>query len=154
MKESESQEWLFEIAELDRINGIKPDYSYLPRFPNPKNENQKLLEAQAKWVIDRDEKSWEYIWLRAMTIAKKIIRKKYADRLRGDLEDRAISAVEYVLRRYTKRPGWCVKKNFSAAIYNGCQHAMDYCTKADRIVDFVDFDKLNLVLEFGDEKQN
>lgn len=53
-------------------------------------------------------------------------------------EEKKACAVEYVLRRYKTRFGYCVTSNFISVLRDGVRHALYHRTKADMLVDFVE----------------
>lgn len=47
--------------------------------------------------------------------------------------------MNYVISSYLKKPEWFIKKNLPGYLYKRVQHELYYQTKAQEIVDFVDF---------------
>lgn len=103
----------------------------LPYFSAPKNDNERMLNFQ-KELLSGDRNAEARLWNLAITVAKRMVRKEakeHQQKLTGDeVYDKAMEAVEYVLRRYRKtysngKP-YAVEKNFISAIYNGVRHAM------------------------------
>lgn len=106
----------------------------LPFFPEPRNDNEILLNLQRRILADKDGSAWGEMWERCMVIAGKLIsieRKAKGLHFSADeLEDLKIDAVTYVLRRYRKtyRDGsvWHVEKSFINALRGGVLHALYY----------------------------
>ncbi len=114
--------------------------SELPFFDTPKNDNETLMNLQYMYLSKKDRKAQESLWLISIAIAKKLIRKEQKEKkfflAASDLEDKAVEAVEYILRRYDRRKDnacWCVRKNFISAIYNGVRHALYYQNKTEQL---------------------
>lgn len=106
----------------------------LPFFPEPRNDNEILLNLQRRLLADNDKSAWGELWERCMAIAGKLItieRKAKGLHFSDDeLEDLKIDAVMYVLRRYRKTYSggavWHVKKSFMNALRGGVLHALYY----------------------------
>jgi len=112
----------------------------LPFFAEPKNDSQILINLQYAYLAKNDKKALGELWLKSIEIAKKLIRNErkqkgfYLDN--ADFDDKAIEAVEYVLRRYAKRKDnycWSVRNNFVSALYNGVRHALYYQSKSEQL---------------------
>lgn len=120
----------------------------VPYFEHPKDLNETLLNLQHDWLILKDKKAWARLWQLSIAYAESEILKQkeiHGFRLASDeKEDKALNAVEYVLRRYTTRRGWCVKKSFISQIYGGVMHAlwsMNLNQKFDADVEHIDFEE-------------
>ena len=112
----------------------------LPFYAEPKNDSEILINLQYAYLAKNDRKAHRDLWLKSIEIAKKLIRNErkqkgfYLDD--ADFEDKAIEAVEYVLRRYSERKDnycWSVRKNFVSALYNGVRHALYYQSKSEQL---------------------
>lgn len=111
--------------------GTPPD---LLRFPDPKNDNEKLLNYQYEWLVHKDAKAWEALWILSRQIARRMIltlaKKKGFVMDPLTLEDKADDAIIYILRRYQR--GWYVRKAYHKAIKEGVIHAIWHRTKAQK----------------------
>lgn len=112
----------------------------LPFYAEPKNDSEILINLQSAYLAKNDRKAHRDLWLKSIEIAKKLIRNErkqkgfYLDD--ADFEDKAIEAVEYVLRRYSERKDnycWSVRKNYVSALYNGVRHALYYQSKSEQL---------------------
>ena len=112
----------------------------LPFYAEPKNDSEILINLQYAYLAKNDRKAHRDLWLKSIEIAKKLIRNErkqkgfYLDD--ADFEDKAIEAVEYVLRRYSERKNnycWSVRKNYVSALYNGVRHALYYQSKSEQL---------------------
>lgn len=112
----------------------------LPFYAEPKNDSEILINLQYAYLAKNDRKAHRDLWLKSIEIAKKLIRNErkqkgfYLDD--ADFEDKAIEAVEYVLRRYSERKDnycWSVRKNYVSALYNGVRHALYYQSKSEQL---------------------
>lgn len=140
----------------------------LPRFDNPSTDNERLLTYQARWLEDGDEGARASLWELALVVAARCARgefwKRHVRPRDGDTEDCAMEAVLYVMGRYSSPVtytrtadgrlirfrdvyGWnyCVMKDYVSVLAQAVRHAMDYRTKADKIVSFVPAEELNLI---------
>lgn len=129
--------FFFEFTYQDFINE-------LPFFNNPKNDNEKLINLQYMFLARNDKKAQAELWLKSTEIAKKLIKKERKEKAffldPDDLDDKALEAVEYVMRRYGKKTEndcWCVRTNYISAIFNGVRHALYYRSKSDELYDRV-----------------
>ncbi|MBB5227407.1 hypothetical protein DYE50_01290 [Treponema ruminis] len=112
----------------------------LPFYAEPKNDSEILINLQYAYLAKNDRKAHRDLWLKSIEIAKKLIRNErkqkgfYLDD--ADFEDKAIEALEYVLRRYSERKDnycWSVRKNYVSALYNGVRHALYYQSKSEQL---------------------
>ena len=112
----------------------------LPFFAEPKTDSDFLINLQYAFLARKDRQAQAKLWLKSIEIAKKFIhseRKKKGFFLDDtDFEEKAIAAVEYIMRRYAKRKDnycWSVRKNYVSAIYNGVRHALFYQNKSEQL---------------------
>ena len=119
----------------------------LPYYPEPRDDNQRLLNYQHDWLEKNDTGAWSRLWVLARKVARRMIRameKKRGFTLdRLDEDDRVDTAVCYVLRRY--QDGWYVKKAYLKAIKEGVVHALWYRTMADEVQDSIPDDQMALI---------
>ena len=98
------------------------------------------MNYQKDYIEKNDTAAWNEMWAISLAIAKKIITKEVKKKGffldTSDMEDKAYSAVEYVLRRYKTRPKYYVKKSIVAVIRGGVVHALYYRTKIDKLTDY------------------
>lgn len=140
----------------------------LPRFDNPATDNEKLLTFQARWLEDGDEAARASLWELALAVSVRCCRSAFWKRKLHPcpeaVEDCSMEAVLYVMGRYSSPVtytrtadgrlirfrdvyGWnyCVMKDYVSVLAQAVRHAMDYRTKADKIVSFVPAEELNLI---------
>ena len=145
----------------------------LPRFGSPSSDNERLLTYQARWLEDGDEGARSELWALALEVAGRCCRGDFFKRRvrpsPEELEDCAMEAVLYVMGRYAspmtykRLPsgeyvrcrdvyGWnyCVTKDYVSVLAQAAKHAIDYRTKADKLVDFVSQEAID-VLAAGEE---
>ena len=104
------------------------------------SNNQKLLDYQNDYLDNGNLESWGALWLLSFETCKNIIRghiKRLGFWLSEGytVEDKAMEAVIYVLRRYKTRPGYRIEKNFISALKFSVQHALFYQTMESRVYD-------------------
>lgn len=130
---------LFPELEAERKEREKRNLmETLPRFPEPRNDSEELINLQWRYLALDDRGAWATLWMRCLKVAGKLIRKEQKEKgfslSEYDYEDKKLEAVEYVLRRYSKtyrdRSGserrWFVSRNFISALYGGVRHALYY----------------------------
>lgn len=112
----------------------------LPFFAEPKTDSEILINLQYAYLARKDRKAQTALWLKAIVIAKKFIRRERKEKGffldDSDFEEKAVEAVEYIMRRYARRKDnycWSVRKNYVSAIYNGVRHALYYQNKAEQL---------------------
>ncbi len=100
-------------------------------------DNERLMDLQKRF-LSGDCGAWAGLWVNSFELAQKMIisemKKKNLHFDEDMLYDLSINAVEYVLRRFRKKTGYKVNKNFASAIYFGCKHSIYYRTKADELM--------------------
>ena len=137
----------------------------LPRYDNPSGDNELMLTLQARWLEDGDTSAESELSTEARKMAERCVMGLYKARgikyTREDVDDRASSALLYVMRRYRnpsvkcrtkngwkttykKAYGWnyCVLKDFVSVIRQGVRHAVDWRSKSEQIMDYVDYETL------------
>lgn len=112
----------------------------LPFFAEPKNDSEILINLQYLYLTKQDRIAQRDLWLKSLTIAKRLIKKEQKEKGffldESDFDEKAIEAVEYILRRYKKHKDnahWVVRENFVSAIYNGVRHALYYQSKSEQL---------------------
>lgn len=109
-----------------------------------KSDNDELLDLQAKWLDTHNAAVWHDLWLLSYAVCKRIVlhqmrlHKLYFTQ--EGINDKAVSACEYVLRRYKQPPRqhrcvYFVKSNFVATLHFGVIHAMYHLRPNDIIND-------------------
>lgn len=107
----------------------------LPYYSNPKNDSERLLNYQYEYIKNNNEKAWGDLITLSFIVTKRLVwrwmklHKLQLDDIEQD--EKTSIAVEYVLRRYKTRIGYCVTKNFITALNDGVKHAMLYTTKIE-----------------------
>lgn len=121
----------------------------LLRFPDPKNDNEKLLNYQYEWLVHKDAKAWEGLWILSRQIARRMIltlaKKKGFVMDPLTLEDKADDAIIYILRRYQR--GWYVRKAYHKAIKEGVIHAIWHRTKAQKNEVLMDDETISRIVQ-------
>lgn len=106
------------------------------------DDNTKLLELQNRF-LDGDLSAWSELWKLSFLVCKRIIlheqKKKGFFINQDDCDDKALNAVEYVLRRYKKTykngSKYRVKSNFISVLHFGVIHSLYYKTENDKVFD-------------------
>lgn len=112
----------------------------LPRFEDPKDDNERLLNYQYDWLVNKDQKAWEALWILSRKMARKFVltfaKKKGLKLDLLTVEDKTDEAVVYILRRYQR--GWYVRRAYCTAIKEAVVHALFHRTKARQLEVFMD----------------
>lgn len=144
----------FSDVDLARIEGRLEkterevlDKWSLPYFSEPKNDNERLLNAQRDY-ISGNAKAAEYLYTKGAEIALRYINTAARkNRLVACLDgatraEKAHNAAVYIIEQYIKHPEWYIRTSYTGYLYLRVQHELFYKTKADEIVDFVDWENL------------
>lgn len=120
----------------------------IPYFPNPKNDNEMLFNYQYDFIKNGNSEAWGKLLLLAFDVTKNLLWQWLRDHRDVFLDDiaqdeKTSEAVEYVLRRYKKNVGWCVRKNYIGALKGGVLHVMRYSTMITRMTSYLEDEKLD-----------
>jgi hypothetical protein len=157
MNESERQKYLqlkqqvlpFDFWETEKQEEEKrhqKQINNLPHFPEPKNDNEYLLECQ--WQYKHGDKTaLVKMYKKAKTISHKFInvigqKNRHVYSLSyGEKKIKAEDAVTYMIEQYIKRPDFAIIQNFPGYLFLRVVHELYYLRSVDKIVDFVDLQK-------------
>lgn len=111
-------------------------------YENPKNDNEKLCNLQAEFLRTHSKKAEAQLWITCLEIVHKFInleqKEKHFFMNEDDKQDKAIEAVEYVMRRYMRRykklrnkgkmetQFWAGRTSFLNALYGAVKHSLYY----------------------------
>ena len=118
----------------------------LPHFPEPKNDNEYLLECQWQYKHG-DMTALGRMYKRAVTLSLKFINaigqtNRHVKTLSwGEKKIKAEDAATYMIEQYIKRPDFVITKNFPGYLFLRIAHELYYRRKVDKVVDFVDLQK-------------
>ena len=118
----------------------------LPHFPNPRNDNEYLLECQWQYRHG-DQTALERMYKRSRTICFKFInaigQKNHHVKAMpyGAKKIKAEDAATYMIEQFIKRPDFAIEKNFPGYLFLRVAHELYYRRKVDKLVDFVDLQK-------------
>lgn len=126
--------------QLELFNDyVDMDIKSIPYYENPSNDNERLLTYQYRYLVLHDNTAYASMWTEGVEIAKKFIRKERGQkgfRLDHDeVMDKAIDAVEYVLRRFKRNSDYYIKDSFTSELYFGVIHALYHQTQSQMILD-------------------
>lgn len=139
------------------------------------NDNDRLLALQYKVLMSSDKDATAQLWLFGAEVCKRIIKNKAKRKgivySTGDLQDLSITAVEYVLKRYTKKKiiyhdkvlgkttyqerfGWryFVKDNFIKVFSDAVTHAMFHRTKSEKNIIYMSDCDIAALIDKGAKK--
>lgn len=111
---------------------------------NCNDDNKRLLELQDRF-FSGDSSAWAELWILSLQVCRRIIRHEQETKgffiSQDDFKDKAINAVEYVLRRYRKKykdgRKYRIETNFVSALYFGVKHSLYYRPEKDKAFDNV-----------------
>ena len=118
----------------------------LPHFPEPKNDNEYLLECQWEYRHG-DQDALVRMYRKSKTLGMKFINaigqtNRHVKALSyGTKKIKAEDAATYMLEQYIKRPDFAITKNFPGYLFLRIAHELYYMRKVDHLVDFVDLQK-------------
>lgn len=118
-----------------------------PHYESPRNDNERLLELQFQYRNENKPAALVQLLELAETIALKMINKETRRNrhIKGlaiwQRKEKAHDAAIYFFEQYSKKPAFCIKKNFPGYIFLRVQHELYYRRECDKIVDFVDLEE-------------
>lgn len=144
----------FDFYELQDIqNENEKPKPALPHFDEPQNDNERLLNYQWEYRERGDARALKKMYSLGYTVAMKYIETKAKGNrhVKGlcwsDKEEKAHNAIAYILTRYGTHREWYIKKSVTGYIYLRVKFELYYQTKADKIVRFLDGEKINRVID-------
>jgi len=146
--------WETEKEEAEK--NLKEQTDALPHFPEPKNDNEFLLECQWEYRHG-DRKALVRMYQLSRTLSLKFInaiaqKNKHVRSLTWETKKiKAEDAATYMIEQYIKRADFEVIKNFPGYLFLRVVHELYYMRKVDKIVDFVDLQKF---IREGDEDKD
>ncbi len=157
MNEEERQKWLqakqqvlpFDFWEVEKQEAAKrhqEQTNSLPHFPEPKNDNEYLLECQWQYRHG-DDTALVKMYKRARTLGLKFINaigqsNRHVKALPYESKKiKAEDAATYMIEQYIKRPNFAIERNWPGYLFLRVAHEVYYRRKVDKVVDFVDLQK-------------
>lgn len=131
----------FDIEEVKII-----DWSRLPHFSTPTNDNECLLEFQYQYRAEGKTEALNNIYMLGKEVCLKLINKEVKTNKKLKLlsveerEEKAHNAASYVVCQITKDREWFIKSSFTGYLYLRVKHELYYHRKVDKIVQFVNWD--------------
>lgn len=126
--------------QIEHDNSFKAMLDKLVYYPDPKNDNELLLNYQHDY-LHGDNSAWEKMWnLSLIVVHRMFFTQIKTNRLHYSADERyekELSAVEYVLRRYKTKKNYFIKYNFLLQLKGGVMHSIYHRTEASKLVDFI-----------------
>ena len=125
---------------------LQDQNSNLPHFPEPKNDNEILLECQWQYKHG-DQKALEQMYRHSKTLCLKFInaigqKSRHVKTLSWEVKKiKAEDAATYLIEQFINRQDFVIVKNFPGYLFLRVVHELYYMRKVDRLVDFVDLQK-------------
>lgn len=120
----------------------------LHHYPEPKCDNERLLNMQYDYKENGNAQALNAMYALGCKIALKYINAKagknphIAHMSDDEKEEKAHNAITYIIARYLRVKDFIIRKSFTSYLYLRVQHELFYQRKVDKIVDFVDWEKL------------
>lgn len=116
----------------------------LPHYPEPKSDNQRLLNYQYEYKIKGDTAALEGMYNLGCKIAGRFINAEAEARgfylCASDREEKARNAITYIIARYLRVKDFAITKSFTGYLFLRIKHELYYQRKVDKIVKFVDME--------------
>ena len=149
-----NQKWQQQVLGFDfweeekkqKAEKLQEQTDSLPHFPEPKNDNEYLLECQWQYRHG-DQVALERMYKKTRTLGMKFINaigqtNRHVKSLSyGAKKIKAEDAATYMIEQYIKRPDFEITKNFPGYLFLRIAHELYYRRKVDKVVDFVDLQK-------------
>lgn len=103
-------------------------------YPKPKNEQEKLFNAQYAYLVEKNKKALEAVYVNVLVIAQKLTtnlkrkNSKIASYSPLDLEAKAADTASFFVEKYLTDTAFYIKKNFVSFIYLHLIHEYFYQT--------------------------
>ena len=85
----------------------------LQYFSFPKNDNERLFNAQFNYMVFGSQKAWNDLWIISYKVAERIIVKYCSEHQtfyeKEELTEKTLISCEYFLRRYKTRKNYYIK---------------------------------------------
>lgn len=113
----------------------------LPYFPEPKNDNETLLNYQYEFYHSDKQKALKKMYTLSLTICRRMVNQYMQSKkvYFPDADEKAHDAAMYVLTRFMQPDStYVIHKSFTAALHHAVLYILCHRRKVDLIVDFVD----------------
>lgn len=149
-----NQEWKQQVLGFDfwetekkqEAEKLQDQNAKLPHYPDPKNDNEYLLECQWQYKHGNPE-GLKKMYKRSKTLSLKFInaigqKNKHVRALSWEEKKiKAEDAATYCIEQYMKRADFAIEKNYPGYLFLRVVHELFYMRKVDHLVDFVDLQK-------------
>ncbi len=116
----------------------------LPHYPEPKSDNQRLLNYQYEYKVKGDTAALNRMYKLGCKIAGRFIKTEAEARgfclCASDREEKAHNAITYIIARYLRVQDFAITESFTAYLYLRVKHELYHQRKVDKIIDFVDWE--------------
>jgi hypothetical protein len=136
----------WEEEKKQEAEKLQEQTNSLPHFPEPKNDNEYLLECQWQYRHG-DQTALDRMYKKSKTLGMKFInaigqKNRHVSSLSYTAKKiKAEDAATYMIEQYIKRQYFTIKKNFPGYLFLRIAHELYYRREVDKIVDFVDLQK-------------
>ena len=91
-----------------------PEYEKQPHFENPKDDNERFINAQSSWIETGEQSYWLEMWEITELLCRKNLTKEMHEKdlkfTKDQREGIIFDAVEYLLIRYSKHRGYVINQ--------------------------------------------
>lgn len=115
------------------------DFSTLPYFTEPKNDNEQLFNLQYEYRNNGIQSAIATMYTLLQRISAKIITKECKKRkIRGiNRKEKAQDVATYIVEQFLSREDFVIEKSFVAYCFLQSKHELTYKKEIDKITDFV-----------------
>jgi len=131
-----------ELYLFDEYKPVPLDFSTLPHYEKPKNDNERLFNLQYEYRNNGAKSSIATMYTILEVISAKIITKECKKlKLRGiDRREKAQDVASYIIEQFLSREDFVIKSSFVAYCFLQSKHELTYKKEIDKITDFVSDD--------------
>lgn len=111
-------------------------------------DNAQLMEYQRAFKEEGDRDALSKMYLLGRDVALRFIEAQVKDNrhvaelCQSDRQEKAHNAITYIIERYFRAPGFEIRSSFTAYLFLRVRFELYYQRKVDKLVRFVDTDKL------------
>lgn len=131
----------FDFVELPKENSAEKQNGALPRFDNPQNDNERLLNCQYEY-LHGERRALDELYCLSLEVCVKYIqceakKNRHVRALSFDeVKEKAHNAAVYLISQYLTRSDFCVKKSVTAYLFLRVKHELFYRRKVDALVEY------------------
>lgn len=116
----------------------------VPHYDNPQNDNEVLMNAQYRLLIEKDNAALVEIYTKGFIVALKFVNKIskgnpiLKNMTKEERQEKAEDAITYIVEQYRTKKDWNISKNYPGYIYLRVLKSLFDRTKTEEETDYVD----------------